>query len=307
MPLKPRILDRMEYIADRLGVGISSRALFDLRESNEVFEHEGIDAYSRYQIDHESEVLAPGPAFHIVRKFLNLNANEPLVEVILLSRNSADTGLRIFNSIQHYGLNITRAAFTSGKSPYEYISAFGSHLFLSTHQSDVKDALCAGCAAAQILPTHTVDQQAERLRIAFDGDAVLFTNESEQIFQQQGIDAFNTNESTQALNPLPGGPFKGFLQALHKIQGKFPADNCPIRTALITAREAPAHERVIRTLRSWQIRVDEALFLGGLDKGDFLRAFKADIFFDDQLKNCQSAQQHVMAGHVPDEATQKTD
>lgn len=289
----------MESISNKLVVGISSRALFDLRESDAVFEEKGVDAYSTYQIEHENELLKPGVAFPLVQKLLHLNKNEHLVEIILLSRNSADTGLRIFNSIQHYQLNITRAAFTSGKSPYQYIAAFGSHLFLSTHQEDVCHALQSGCAAAMIWPSNHEDKHPAELRIAFDGDAVLFTDASERIFQEQGIEAFNENESKEADNPLPGGPFKGFLQALLRLQQHFPEKNCPIRTALVTARQAPAHERVIRTLRSWHIRIDEALFLGGLEKGEFLQAFQADIFFDDQLTNCISAQKHVTTGHVP--------
>ncbi len=289
----------MEDISNKLVVGISSRALFDLNESNAVFEEHGVAAYSQYQINHENEILKPGIAFELVKKFLNLNKQQSLVEVILLSRNSADTGLRIFNSIQHYGLGITRAAFTSGKSPYRYVSAFGSHLFLSTHQQDVTRALQSGCAAAMIWPSKRDEQHPDRLRIAFDGDSVLFTDESERIFQEQGIEAFHSNESQHALRALPGGPFKGFLQALHRLQHHFPDDDCPIRTALVTARQAPAHERVIRTLREWEIRIDEALFLGGLNKGDFLQAFHADIFFDDQITHCESAQQHVTTAHVP--------
>ena len=286
-------------ISNKLIIGISSRALFDLGESDAVFEEHGTDAYSHYQITHENEILEPGTAFVLVKKFLALNKHEPLVEVILLSRNSADTGLRIFNSIQHYGLNITRAAFTSGKSPYQYISAFGSYLFLSTHHDDVRRALQMGCAAAMIWPSKNDDKYPDRLHFAFDGDAVLFTDASERIFEQHGIDAFNANESNQAQTPLPGGPFKGFLQALQRLQQHFPEEQCPIRTALVTAREAPAHERVIRTLRSWNIRIDEALFLGGLNKADFLQAFHADIFFDDQIQNCEAAQNHVTTAHVP--------
>lgn len=289
----------MEDISNKLVIAISSRALFDLEESDAVFEKEGVDAYSMYQITHENELLQPGVAFPLVKKLLSLNKNEHLVEIVLLSRNSADTGLRIFNSIQHYNLHITRAAFTSGKSPYQYIAAFGSHLFLSTHQEDVCHALEAGCAAAMIWPSNHEDNHPDELHIAFDGDAVLFTDESERIFQEQGIAAFNENESQQADKPLLGGPFKGFLQALLRLQQHFPENSCPIRTALVTARQAPAHERVIRTLRSWHIRIDEALFLGGLEKGQFLQAFQADIFFDDQIKNCLSAQKHVTTGHVP--------
>ena len=223
-----------------------------------------------------------------------------LVEISLLSRNSADTGLRIFNSIQHYyGLNMTRAAFTGGKSPYQYVSAFNSHLFLSINPQDVKKALDAGCAAATILPSNNQLYHEQELRFAFDGDAVLFSDEAERIFQERGLSAFTASEQQAAQKPLLGGPFKGFLAALQKLQQQLPPDNCPIRTALITARQAPAHERVIRTLRSWQIRIDEALFLGGLEKSKFLHAFGADIFFDDQPGHCEKARQHVTTAHVP--------
>jgi len=288
-----------EDISHKLVIGISSRALFDLDDSNDVFESNGVDQYSQYQISHENDILKPGVAFNLVNKLLELNQHGDLVEVILLSRNSADTGLRIFNSIKHYRLNITRAAFTSGESPYQYVQAFNSHLFLSANRDDVEKALHAGCAAATIFPSKSGRQHNGILKIAFDGDAVLFSDESERIFKEKGIDAFQKNEVKKAEHPLNIGPFQGFLSALHQLQNKFPAETCPIRTALITARQAPAHERVIRTLRSWHIRIDEALFLGGLDKGKFLQAFKADIFFDDQTGHCQSASEHVATAHVP--------
>lgn len=288
-----------EDISHKLVVAISSRALFDLDESNRVYEDEGVKAYADYQIAHETEILNPGVAFHLVEKFLKLNEHDDLVEVILLSRNSADTGLRVFNSIEYYKLNITRAAFTSGQNPYQYIQAFGSHLFLSANQEDVAAALSADCAAATMLPSNSNLNQNDELRIAFDGDAVLFSDDAERVFQKEGLDAFNQSEKASADKPLPGGPFKGFLSALHRIQQLFSKDECPIRTALITARQAPTHERVIRTFRAWDIRIDEALFLGGLSKGDFLRAFAADIFFDDHQAHCESARQHVTTGHVP--------
>jgi 5'-nucleotidase len=289
-------------IPDKLVVAISSRALFDLDESHRVFVEEGVDAYCRYQIAHEEDVLAPGIAFPLVKKLLALNdadTGPARVEVILLSRNSADTGLRVFNSIRHHGLNITRAAFTRGESTYRYINAFGAHLFLSASQEEVRKALEAGCAAATILPSNVSLNTSGRLRIAFDGDAVLFSDESEQIFKRDGLGAFERNERDAARQPLTGGPFKKFLAALHQIQSWYPSEDSPIRTALITARAAPAHERVIRTLRAWNIRIDEALFLGGMDKGEFLKAFGADIFFDDQQGHCESARQHVATGHVP--------
>ena len=286
----------------KLVVAISSRALFDLSESHHVYENEGVSAYADYQITHENDILPPGVAFTLVQKLLHLNKEQekPLVEVLLLSRNSANTGLRIFNSIQHYHLDITRAAFSSGNSPYAYVSAFGSHLFLSTHAADVQKALQAGYAAATILPQTTATRTTNELRIAFDGDSVLFSDEAERIFQEQGLDAFNANETAKAEQPLEGGPFKPFLRALHTIQQAFPEDQCPIRTALITARSAPSHERVIKTLRHWNIRLDEALFLGGLTKSDFLQAFRADFFFDDQRAHCNAAtDNNVATGHVP--------
>lgn len=285
-----------------LVVAISSRALFDLDESHQVFVEQGVDAYCQYQIEREDEVLAPGIAFHLVKKLLALNAradSKQQVEVILLSRNSADTGLRIFNSIRHHGLKITRAVFTRGGSTHRYISPLGAHLYLSANQEDVRMALSAGCAAATICPGTLGSNDSEHLCIAFDGDAVLFSDESEKIYKRQGLSAFEENEKASARHPLSGGPFKKFLAALHAIQAEYPSEESPIRTALITARGAPAHERVIRTLRTWDIRIDEAFFLGGRDKGEFLKAFGADIFFDDQQRHCESARRHVATGHVP--------
>lgn len=291
---------------DKLVIAVSSRALFNLDESHAIFEKEGVEAYCRYQVEREDIPLEPGVAFTLVKKLLALNKRapeKPRVEVILLSRNSADTGLRIFNSIQHHGLNISRAAFTRGESTHPYISSFGAHLFLSAEPEDVRKALEAGFAAATILPSAAPSPNDKttplQLRIAFDGDAVLFSDDSERIFKQDGLGAFEINEVKEAKQPLLGGPFKNFLSMLHQIQLDYPADTSPIRTALITARGAPTHERVIRTLRAWNIRIDEALFLGGKDKGEFLRAFGADIFFDDQQKHCESARQHVATGHVP--------
>ena len=296
----------MSLLADKLVVAVSSRALFDLDESHAIFEKEGVDAYCNHQVEHEDVPLNPGVAFGLVKKLLALNEHDPAnprVEVILLSRNSADTGLRIFNSIQHHQLEIGRAAFTRGASTHPYISAFGTHLFLSADPDDVRKALEAGFAAATILSsasTRSIDTISHaQLRIAFDGDAVLFSDESERIYKQNGLNAFESNEVMAAKQPLPGGPFKNFLAMLHQIQLEYPAETSPIRTALVTARAAPSHERVIRTLRAWNIRIDEALFLGGKDKGVFLKAFGADIFFDDQQKHCESARQHVATGHVP--------
>ena len=288
--------------ADTLVIGISSRALFDLRESHEVFESQGLAAYSDYQVAREGAFLEPGVAFPLVRKLLALNdaaIQHPRVEVILLSRNSADTGLRIFNTIEHFGLKIERAAFTNGASPWKYMEAFGADLLLSTNAPDVRKALENGYAAATILPGSASRSDTGQLRIAFDGDAVLFSDEAERVYQEHGLEAFAASERQAANQPLSGGPFKHVLEALHRIQSAFPIEDNPIRTALVTARSAPAHKRVVLTLREWGIRIDEALFLGGRPKGEFLKAFGADIFFDDQQAHIESAQAHVTSAHVP--------
>ncbi len=291
-----------KHYGNKLVIAISSRALFDLSDSHTVFEQEGLEAFSKYQIANEDVVLKPGEAFPMVQKLLNINSllpGEPRVEVILLSRNSADTGLRVFNSVNHYGLDISRAAFTGGQSPYRYIPAFNAHLFLSTDADDVRNALGSGVAAATLLASKVDQQETEELRFAFDGDAVIFSDEAEQVFKRDGLEAFTQSETESAKTPLSGGPFKSFLAALHSLQNEFKNKECPIRTALVTARSAPAHERVIRTLRAWDIRIDESLFLGGLDKGEFLKAYGADVFFDDQQTHCISASDHVATGHVP--------
>ncbi|MDR6840837.1 5'-nucleotidase [Pseudoxanthomonas sacheonensis] len=287
-----------------LTVAVTSRALFDLEESHALFESEGVEAYSDFQRTHEDDVLAPGMAYSVVRKLLALNegapADTPRVEVILLSRNSADTGLRIFNSIQHHQLGIVRATFTSGEPTWPYAKPFGADLFLSANPESVRRSLEHGIAAATILPAKALQQRSDQLRIAFDGDAVIFGDESERVSREQGVEAFGRHERDRAKEPLSGGPFKGFLSALHDLQAAFPpGKDAPIRTALVTARSAPAHERVIRTLREWGVRLDEALFLGGRHKGPFLEAFGADIFFDDSQHNIDSARLHVATGHVP--------
>jgi 5'-nucleotidase len=293
-----------DKIPIRLVIGIASRALFDLDESHRVFVDEGVEAYHAYQVARENEVLQPGVAFALVRKLLALNqriGEAGRVEIILLSRNSSDTGLRVFNSIRHHKLDITRAAFTGGASPYRYVGAFDAHLFLSADPSDVRQALAAGCAAATLMPAPALAVSPEEapVRVAFDGDAVLFSDEAERVYRSQGLAAFNEREVAAASVPLSAGPFKGFLLALQRIQALFPPKDAPLRTALITARGAPSHERVIRTLRDWGIRIDEALFLGGLPKAPFLEAFDADIYFDDQERHCVDARGRVATGHVP--------
>ena len=287
--------------SERLVVAVSSRALFSLEDGHRVYAELGEKEYAQYQITHENDVLEPGVAFSLMKKLLALNVPDqpPRVEVVLTSRNSADTGLRVFNSIEAHGLSISRAAFTRGRAPWRYLQDFGAQLFLSANPEDVREALSAGIAAATILPDVAQKSGHAELRIAFDGDAVIFSDEAERIFQEKGLSEFNRFEADRKDQPLPGGPFKHFLAALHALQAQYSAEDSPIRTALVTARGAPAHQRVIRTLRSWGIRIDEALFLAGKDKGAFLNSFGADIFFDDQRHHCDSAREYVATGHVP--------
>ena len=288
------------HIQEKLMVAISSSTLFDLAASDEVYREKGVDAYARYQVERENDTLEPGDAFEFVKKLLAINealGQGERVEVILLSRNTADTGLRVFKSIQSHQLPIHRAAFTGGTPPYKYMRPFGCQLFLSTNRQDVVDALKAGMAAASFLGGPT-DQTQGELRIAFDGDAVLFSDEAERVYQQKGLDEFHRTEQAAADKPLTGGPLKPFLVALHSLQQEFVGAKCPIRTALVTARDAPAHERVIKTLRHWGIKLDESLFLGGLEKARFLEAYQADVFFDDQAEHCRLASRVVPTGHV---------
>jgi 5'-nucleotidase len=286
----------------KLVIGTSSSALFNLEASARVFRESGLKAYSEYQREHEDTPLEPGDAFPLVKKLLHLNSllgQDDRIEVILLSRNTADTGLRIFKSIEHHGLSIVRAAFTGGAPPYRYMQPFRCQLFLSTHADDVKEALAHGIAAASILPVPEHFQPTDTLHFAFDGDAVLFSDEAERIYQAKGLAAFASSERDAADEPLTGGPFKPFLSELHQLQSELPKEINPIRTALVTARAAPSHERVIKTLRAWHIRLDESLFLGGMNKAEFLQAYGADVFFDDQAEHCKSASTLVPAGHVP--------
>lgn len=295
---------------NKLVVAISSRALFNLDESNSIFEKEGLDKYIEYQIAHEEKVLEPGVAFPLIKRLLDLrypNSDEHAVEVILVSKNDANTGLRVFNSIEAYKLNISRAAFTNGRSPYQYLSAFKVDLFLSADSYDVSLALQHGHASATILPgLNIMDDENKELRIAFDGDAVLFSDESERIFQERGLDEFIRNETEKCNEPLSPGPFKNFLEAINRIQSSYKhAELKPIRTALVTARNAPSHKRAIKTLRHWGIGIDEAFFLGGLDKAPVLERFKPHIFFDDQRTHCERACGIVPTGHVPYEPNRR--
>jgi len=289
---------------NKLVVGISSRALFDLEEENRIFEQQGLDAYSAYQIAHENDILRPGTAFPLIKALLGLNSgDEQLTEIIIVSRNSADTSLRIFNSIRHYGLDISRAALVGGARISPYLDAFSTDLFLSADENDVQEAINSGIAAG-IICSHedlTIDPEDEisEIRIAFDGDAVIFSDESERIYRERGLAAFAEHEELNARLPLPEGPFAKLLRTISLVQGRHKGDTVPIRTALVTARNAPSHERVIRTLRAWNIRIDEAFFLGGIRKSSILKAFGAHIFFDDQAAHTDPASKHVPSARVP--------
>lgn len=316
----------------KMVIGVSSRALFDLTIENEIFERDGLEAYCSYQVEHEQDILKPGPGFGLIKALLRLNEygqGKDLVEVIIMSRNSPDSSLRVFNSIAHYSLDITRSVLVSGASLAPYLTAFHTDLFLSAYEDDVQSAIDSGIAAGIICTEHRVQGTAAQprtaghreavghreatqgqvipmqartspeIRIAFDGDAVLFTDESEIIFKEKGLSAFEENERSRAREPLAEGPFAKFLKKLSDLQRELGTEKSPIRTALVTSRCAPAHERVLRTMRSWNVRVDEAFFLGGLEKRDVLKAFGAQIFFDDQSIHTASAAQSVPAARVP--------
>ena len=285
----------------RLVVALSSRALFDFEEENQLFENSDDRAYMRLQQQRLDEPAKPGTAFSLVRKLLAFNApgQTPRVEVVVLSRNDPISGMRVFRSAQHYGLSIERGVFTRGQSPWRYLKPLKAQLFLSANEDDVRSALAAGVAAARVFPQSARASAAfpDELRIAFDGDAVLFSDEAEQIYQRDGLDAFQAHERERKLTPLPAGPFKQVLHELQRLQTEAPVP-MRLRTALVTARSAPAHERAIRTLMDWEVEVDEAMFLGGLPKGEFLREFEPDFFFDDQHGHIQNAVPHVPSGHV---------
>jgi len=288
-------------LAGQLVVAISSRALFDFEEENRLFEAKDDRAYMQLQLQRVGEPAKPGVAFSLVNKLLAFNAASPQasVEVVILSRNDPVSGMRVFRSAQHYGLPIQRGVFTRGESPWRYLRPLNAHLFLSTNEADVRSALEAGVPAARVYPhsARASDAHPHEVRIAFDGDAVLFSDEAEQVFQSAGLDAFQAHERDKALKPLPAGPFKPLLEALQLLQRQA-SPAMRVRTALVTARSAPAHERAIRTLMDWHIEVDEAMFLGGLPKGEFLREFEPDFFFDDQTGHIENAAAHVPSGHV---------
>jgi 5'-nucleotidase len=286
----------------QLVVAISSRALFDFEEENRVFEGADDQAYMQLQLQRLDIPARPGVAFSLVNKLLAFNTAapaQPRVEVVILSRNDPVSGMRVFRSARHYGLDIQRGVFTRGQPPWRYLQPLAANLFLSANEADVRRALAVGVPAARVFPESARASAAhpDEVRIAFDGDAVLFSDEAERVFQAQGLAAFQSHEHERAATPLAAGPFKPLLEALQKLQ-RVQGSGMRVRTALVTARSAPAHERAIRTLMDWHIEVDEALFLGGLPKGAFLREFEPDFFFDDQTGHIDNALVHVPAGHV---------
>ena len=300
-----------------LVIGISSRALFDLEAEEALFREHGLEAYRQHQLKNEHQILDLGAGFSLVRALLNLNAlstlagNQRIVEVVIMSRNSSETSMRIFNSIAYHGLDITRAVLSGGAALAPYLKAFNVSLFLSLHEDDVQAAVNSGVASARLYrqpPAALVSHQPlEQIRIAFDGDAVIFSAESEQIFQAHGIEAFERHERDNATKPLPEGPFAHLLKALSFIQKNFKSADGrarPIRTALVTARSSPAHERVIRTLRAWDVTIDETFFMGGVAKSEVLAAFDPHMFFDDQHGHCERASAWVPTGRVPWKVTE---
>lgn len=293
----------MSYdLKDKLVIGISSRALFDLEQENILFEKSGINEYAKFQIEHENNSLKPGTAYPLIEALLKINTklNEDLVEVIILSKNSPETGLRILNSIEENSIEISRAGFTGGKSISPYLKAFNVDLFLSKDESDVQIAIDHGIASAIIYdPPDNFNCETDEIRIAFDADAVIFSDESEQIYKEKGLEAFIENEKRNSERPMPEGPFGKLLKTLSLIKDKQPEGTNFVRIAIVTARSSPAHKRVILTLRAWGVHVDEAFFLGGVSKNEILKAYNAHIFFDDQDAHIEPASHFVPSGRVP--------
>lgn len=286
----------------KLVIAISSRALFNLEDENKIFEEKGLDDYYKYQIENEDKQIAQGTGFRLVNNLLKINddfPNDKQVEVIIMSRNNSATSLRITKSIEKYNLDIQRSAWTGGNDTSKYLKPFKVDLFLSANEADVQSAINEGIAAARILPYENEENElSSQVKIAFDGDAVLFSEESEIIYKTQGLEAFLEHEKKNVTNAMKDGPFAQLLRVISNIQAKYPEEQTPIRTALITARNSPAHERVIRTLSDWNVRLDEAFFLGGVDKYEVVKAFGADIFFDDQDVHLESTSKQTPSAKV---------
>lgn len=286
-------------LENKLVIAISSRALFNLDKENEIFENEGAQKYIEYQVQNENTPIEKGTAYSLIKGLLKLNESfeEPIVEVIVMSRNTPESGLRIFNTIDRLGLDIKRAAFTGGESISKYLSAFKVDLFLSKHTDDVQDAINAGFAAALVYdPPSGFEPSETEIRLAFDGDAVIFSEGSELIYKTQGIDEFERHEIANELLPLGDGPFAKLFRALFEIKKKEPS---LIRIALVTSRNIPTHKRVILTFRKWGVNVDEAFFMGGVPKHNLLKAFNPHIFFDDQEAHLDNSAKEIPSAKVP--------
>ena len=293
-----------------LVIGVASSALFDLSKSDAVFRNEGEEKYRAYQRENLDEVLEPGVAFPFIRRLLTLNdlsEDERLVEVVILSRNDPETGLRVMRSVQHHGLDITRAIFMQGRSPYRFMEPLRMSLFLSANEDDVREAIRMGFAAGRVVGRAVADDGGTDLRIAFDFDGVLADDSAERFYQEGTLEAYQENESALADVPLPRGPLAAFLEKINHIQriedAKHDADpegyQRRVRVAVVTARSAPAHERAINSIHQWGLRVNDAFFLGGVDKGPILAVLEPHIFFDDQRRNIDTTSHLAPSVHIP--------
>ena len=308
----PRKLD----LERALVVGVASSALFDLEASDAVFRRDGEQKYREYQRDHLDDALGPGVAFPFIRRLLALNdlsGDERLVEVVVLSRNDPETGLRVMRSVERHGLDITRAIFMQGRSPYRFMEPLRMSLFLSANETDVREAIRMGFAAGRVVGRAADDGHAAEddggtdLRIAFDFDGVLADDSAEQFYQKRSLEEYQENESALADVPLPKGPLAAFLEKINHIQriedAKHDADpggyKRGVRVAVVTARSAPAHERAINSIHQWGLRVNDAFFLGGIDKGPVLGVLQPHIFFDDQHRHVDTASRSTPSVHIP--------
>lgn len=302
----------MPYPIDKkLVIAVASSALFDLSKSEKVFREQGLGAYRKYQRKNENITLARGVAFPLVLRLLRLNDglkdNDAPVEVVLLSKNDPDSGLRVFNSIEKNKLAISRAAFVNGGNPFLYMNSFNASLFLSANEADVRNAVQRGLPAGRVFPTQFTDAGDDaELRVAFDFDGVIAHDASEAVFKKKGLKAFLESEVQQAMKPLKDGPLARFFREISRLQKferdkkkKDPSYSPRLRTAIVTTRNAPAHKRVVATLRKWGIEVDEVFFLGGIDKNRVLKVFKPHIFFDDQLQHIKGVAGITPSAHVP--------
>lgn len=300
-------------LQNRLVIGVASSAMFDLAKSDAVFRKKGEEAYRRFQTKNLDVPLGKGIAFSFIRRLLSLNnlsadpKNDPLVEVVLLSRNDPDTGLRVMRSIDHYCLPMTRAIFMQGKAPYDYIPALNISLFLSANKSDVTAAIQRGFPAGQVLDSHQIDEADDNLRIAFDFDGVIADDESEAVMQRsEDVSEFHQHEVQNVMQPHKQGPLANFLIKVSKIQRietakrkSDPAYSIRLRVSIVTARNAPSHERAVNTLKDWGVLVNDAFFLGGIEKAKVLAVLKPHIFFDDQSKHLSASSTVAPSVHIP--------